>query len=441
MEKRAYLGEFIRYSSLNILGMIGLAGYILADTFFVAKGLGANGLAALNIALPIYSFIKGSGLMFGMGGATKYMIEKSRGKAEKGNQAFTLVMFITLCISVVFFLMGIFLSDQITWLLGANNVVFSMCKTYLQVTLLFAPVYMLNNVLMCFIRNDGFPQLSMYAMLGGSLANIVLDYVFIFPLKMGIFGAAFATGLAPVISILILLPFFLKKQNKFHLMKCKISGKLYKRVISSGLPSLITEVSSGIVIIVFNIIILKLQGNMGVAAYGVIANLSFVVISIYTGIAQGSQPLMSKNHGKGNREGVQTILFYAVVTVTILSAVLYGWLFFGAEGIVRVFNSENNPALQAIAVQGLRIYFVASIFAGFNIVVSVYFTSTEYSRPAHIISILRGFLLIIPMAFILSSIWGMTGVWCVFPVTEFLVALIGVGLYLNGVKKNAVYKV
>ncbi|MEF9919373.1 MAG: MATE family efflux transporter, partial [Eubacterium sp.] len=210
MKNKQCFKAFVRYSSLNILGMIGLSGYILADTFFVAKGLGASGLAALNIALPIYSFVKGSGLLFGMGGATKYMIQKSQGENLKANQIFTQVMLMTLCVSIGFFTIGLFLSGQIATLLGADEMVLDMCRTYLQVTLLFAPLYMLNNGLLCFIRNDGAPQLSMYAMLVGSLSNIVLDYIFIFPFKMGMFGAAFATGLAPAISIVILVPFFLK---------------------------------------------------------------------------------------------------------------------------------------------------------------------------------------------------------------------------------------
>lgn len=160
-----------------------------------------------------------------------------------------------------------------------------MSKTYLQVILLFAPAFLMNNVLLCFVRNDGAPQLSMAAMIGGSLSNVVLDWVFIFPCQMGIFGAAFATGLAPIISMMILSPHFIRKNNQFHFAKCMPEIRRFVRILSSGVPSLVTEVSSGIVIIVFNSILLNLAGNVGVAAYGVIANLSLVIIAIYTGIA------------------------------------------------------------------------------------------------------------------------------------------------------------
>lgn len=421
--------DFIKYSSLNVLGMIGLSCYILADTFFVSKVLGTNGLTALNLAIPIYSFINGSGLMIGMGGGTKYSILKSQNDKESANYTFTNAVMLALIFAIIFFVIGIFFSEIIIKILGADETVFQISKTYLQVILMFAPIFIMNNVLLCFVRNDGAPHLSMIAMIVGSLSNIVLDYIFMFPFKMGILGAVLATGFAPIVSMLILFPFFFKKKNGFHIKKCKISEKLTMTIFSSGLPSFITEVSSGIVIIVFNIIILKLQGNIGVAAYGVIANISLVIMAIYTGVAQGIQPIISSNYGAGNYTNVQAILRYALTSVLVISGIVYLCVFFGASQITNIFNSEQNALLQSIAVTGLKYYFTACLFAGFNIIISVYFTSTEYPRPAHIISILRGFIIIIPMAFLLSSISGIIGVWCAFPVTELLVSIIGKKLY------------
>lgn len=429
METKLYFREFLKYSSLNVLGMIALSCYILADTFFVSKALGADGLAALNLAIPVYSFINGSGLMIGMGGGIKYSIAKSQGAAQRADQTFTNSAVLTAVIAACFFLTGLLASGPLALLLGADGTVYEMTRTYLQVILLFAPMFMTNNLLLCFIRNDGAPQLSMAAMITGSLSNVVLDYVFMFPLGMGIFGAVLATGLAPVISILVLSPYLLRRKNQFHLRKCRISGKLALGIFSSGLPSLITEVSSGIVIIVFNTIILGIAGNIGVAAYGVIANLSLVVMSIYTGISQGIQPLLSSGYGTGNRKKTQSVLRYALVSALLISVLVYASVFFGAEPIAAVFNSEQNATLQSIAVTGLKIYFTACVFAGFNIILSVYFTSTENALPAHIISILRGFVVIIPMAFLLSAAAELTGVWAAFPTTELIVSLIGAGLF------------
>lgn len=431
MENKLYFREFLKYSSLNVLGMIALSCYILADTFFVSKALGADGLAALNLAIPVYSFINGSGLMIGMGGGIKYSIAKSQGAAQRADQTFTNSAVLTAVIAACFFLTGLLASGPLALLLGADGTVYEMTRIYLQVILLFAPMFMTNNLLLCFIRNDGAPQLSMAAMITGSLSNVVLDYVFMFPFGMGIFGAVLATGMAPVISILVLSPYLFRRKNQFHLRKCRISGKLALGIFSSGLPSLITEVSSGIVMIVFNTIILGIAGNIGVAAYGVIANLSLVVMSIYTGISQGIQPLLSSGYGTGNRKKTQSVLRYALVSAVLISVVVYVCVFFGADPIAAVFNSEQNATLQSIAVTGLKIYFTACVFAGFNIILSVYFTSTENALPAHIISILRGFVVIIPMAFLLSAAAELTGVWAAFPATELIVSLIGAGLFFR----------
>ena len=436
MQKSNCFQDFVKYSSLNVLGMIGLSCYILADTFFVSKGLGTNGLTALNLAIPIYSFIHGSGLMIGMGGGTKYSIQKSQGKDKVANSIFSHVVAIAAVFAAVFVLIGLFFSGNIVTLLGADETVYQMTKTYLQVILLFAPAFLMNNVLLCFVRNDGAPQLSMTAMITGSLSNIILDYVFIFPCQMGIFGAVFATGLAPIISMLILSSHFIKKKNQFHWIKCRLERRMAASICSSGIPSLITELSSGIVIIVFNSIILGLEGNVGVAAYGVIANLSLVIIAIYTGIAQGIQPIMSRNYGVGNHRNIQLILRYALITMLILSVLVYMGVFLGAEQIAAIFNSERNELLQTIAVEGLKLYFIACPFAGFNIIISIYFTSTEYPIPANIISILRGFFVIIPMAFLLSSIAQITGVWCAFPATELLVTIVGVIFFVMSKKSR-----
>ena len=430
MERSSCFRDFAKYTSLNVMGMIGLSCYILADTFFVSKGLGSNGLTALNLAIPIYSFIHGSGLMIGMGGGTKYSIQKSQKEYEEANRTFVNVLCIAAIFAVFFVLTGIFFSGSIISLFGADEAVFDMAQTYLKVILLFAPAFLLNNVLLCFVRNDGAPQLSMAAMIGGSMSNVVLDWVFIFPCQMGIFGAVFATGLAPVFSMLILSIHFIRKKNRFRFIKSKMEGRALAKILSGGVPSLVTEVSSGIVMIIFNSIILKLESNVGVAAYSVIANLSLVIVAIYTGIAQGIQPVVSYSHGMKDYRSINAVLRYALTAMLIISAIVYTTVFFGASQIVDIFNSEQDPVLRSIATEGLKLYFTACPFAGFNIIISIYFTSIEYSRPAHIISILRGFVIIIPMAFLLSWIGKIYGVWCAFPVTELLVAAIGGSFFI-----------
>lgn len=423
---KKYFGEFAKYTSLNVLGMLGLSCYILADTFFIARGLGSNGLAALNLALPIYSFIHGIGLMLGMGGATEYSIVKIQSRHNESNRIFTSAVYMAVLFSLSAVFAGLFLSNDITQLMGADSRVEKMTNTYLKMILLFSPSFIMNNILICFVRNDGNPNLSMLAMLGGSFSNIILDYVFIFPLGMGIFGAVFATCLAPIISMCILAVHISSKRKGFHFIKTSPSISIFSRITASGIPSLITEFSSGIVMIVFNSVMLKLCKNTGVAAYGVIANISIVAVSVYTGIAQGIQPLLSKAHGSADLNGIHHTLKYALTSIAVISTVIYSLIFFNADTITQIFNSENSSVLQDIAVNGLKLYFIAIPFAGFNIIISVFFTSTAKPKPAQVISVLRGIVLIVPMAYIMSALFGIYGAWLSYPLTEAAVAVIAV---------------
>jgi putative MATE family efflux protein len=425
MKQQTFLKEFFYYTALSVLGTLGVSCYILADTFFVSKGLGTNGLAALNLAIPVYNFIHGTGLMLGIGGATIFSVFKSQNKKTLGNHTYTNTLYLAAFCSLAFVLAGFFCSKQLAASLGAAANTLDMTNTYIKWLLLFSPAFIFNDILLCFVRNDENPKLSMAAMITGSFANILLDYIFIFPMRLGIFGAIFATGLSPIISIVMMLPHWIKHKNTFHPIKSKIKADMIRQELSLGFPSLITQVSSGIVMIVLNIIILKLKGNTGVAAYGIIANISLVITAVYTGIAQGVQPLISRSYGAGNSSQIRMVFHYAMTTMLIISCAVYFLIFLFAQPIAAVFNSENNMDLQNTAETGLRIYFTSAVFTGYNIILAIFFTSVKKAAPAHILTLLRGFILIIPMAFLLSAIWEMTGVWLVYPITEFLVALLG----------------
>ncbi len=420
--RKSIFQDFMKYVSLNILGQMAYSCYTLADTFFVSARLGADGLTALNLAFPIFCLMNGIGLMIGMGGGTRYSIAKSRGETQTANRIFTNAAYMVVCFAAIFVFLGLFLSGPLVKALGADSTVFSMTNTYLKVMLLFAPAFLTNNLLQCFVRNDGNPSLSMAAMISGSLSNVVLDYIFIFPLGMGIFGAILATGLAPIISITVLSPYFIRRKNGFHFVKSSPDRRNMSGIMSSGVPPFITEISSGVVMFLFNFIILHLEGNIGVAAFGVITVISLAVVAIYTGLSQGIQPIISMNHGVGNKDEVKVIVKYAFITAFLLSAVIYATIFLEAPQLASIYNSERNEVLQILAVSGMKLYFLACPFIGFNIVTAIYFTSTERPRPAQVISLLRGLFVLVPVAFLLSAILKMTGVWLAYPVSECIVA-------------------
>lgn len=435
--KHSVLQKFIKYTSVNILGMIGLSLYILADTYFVSKALGSTGIASLNLSISIYSIIHGLGLMIGIGGATKFIILKTQ-KNEKANHVFSTSLKVGLMVAVVLILTGIFASEQLAISLGADSLTLPLTQTYLTTILVFAPFFIVNNILLAFVRNDNNPNLSMIAMLVGSFSNIVLDYIFIFIFNMGIFGAAFATGLAPIISIGVLIVHFVYKNNTFKLIRNKLELSLIYDIFSLGLSSFIIEISSAVALITFNIVILRLEGNEGVAAYAIVANLALVANAIFTGLAHGAQPLISNYFGLKELDKLKKTRTYALITSVLIASVIYAVTLVFSESMIQVFNSENNSHVAQLADTGLKFYFLGFFFAGVNIVVTMVLSATENIREALSISLSRGLIFIIPIVLLTSYYWDMVGVWLAFVITELIVTAIVI--YLGRLKTTSIIK-
>ncbi|UPA32246.1 MATE family efflux transporter [Terrisporobacter glycolicus] len=414
--------KFMKYVSLNVMGMIGISCYILADTLFVSKALGTVGLASLNFSIPVFSIIQGIGLMIGIGGATDYSINEQQ--KISNNTSFTQSLYLSGIMSIVFVLLGGFFAKDLSTLLGADETTLSLTKTYLTTIMLFAPFFICNNILLAFVRNDNNPKLSMIAMLTSSLANIILDYVFMFPFSMGIFGAAFATSLSPIISLCILSIHFTQKNQNIHFVKSKILFSKFYHIMTLGLSSLIGELTSAISLITFNLIILRIDGNTGVAAYGIVANVALIATSIFTGISQGIQPLSSEYYGRGDMTLVNRILRYSMTTTIIFAVLIYTIVCIFTNEIVAIFNSEQNMKLMMIASQGMKIYFLGYLFAGINIVSSAFFSSISKAKQGMIISILRSALILIPAVLLLSIFFKMDGIWYSFVITELAVFII-----------------
>jgi Na+-driven multidrug efflux pump len=311
-------------------------------------------------------------------------------------------------------------------ILGADISTLPLTKTYLTTILCFAPFFIINNIVLAFVRNDNNPNLSMIAMLTGSFSNIILDYIFMFPLGMGMFGAAFATGLAPIISIGILVIHFMKKKNNFIYIHSRMIWRSVRDIFSLGLSTFITEVSSAVVLITFNLVILSLEGNLGVAAYGIVANVALVGVSIFNGIAQGIQPIISKGHGLKNYEMIRKVRKYALLTSLFITLIIYWGMFFNTNSIIGIFNSEQNLEIAQIAQTGFRIYFIGFLFVGINIIMAMYLSVTEYTKDAFIISMARGCIIIVPLVLLLSRIWNMVGVWLAFVLTECIVTMLAI---------------
>lgn len=411
--------ELNHYLLFNVAGMIGMSCYILADTYFIAQALKTEGLAALNFSIAFFSFMQGIGLMIGIGGATDFTLQKKEHKNESFMHALLLCSIAAFC----FVMIGIFFAQPLAQFLGADAQTLTLTTTYLKTFLSFSPFFLLNNLLLSFIRNDHNPKLAMTAMLISSFANIILDYIFIFPFQWGIFGAAFATGLSPLISCIICSLHFIQKRNTFHFQKTTFHLHHFIRICNLGFSSFIGELASAIALFTFNWIILGISGNIGVAAYGIIANIALIATAIFTGIAQGLQPIASRTLGNGEVEKSKYIQRYAIVTSLVVASIIYCCVVFFAHEIVDLFNSEHSLALASLAHEGVILYFIGYFFASINIVAIAFLSATGDTKKAIITAVSRSCIVLVPIVFLLANIWGMKGIWLSFSVTECLVFL------------------
>ena len=409
--------QFFKYVSQNIFGLLGTSCYILADTYFIAQAAGTDGVTLLNLCLPIYNLIFAFGSMIGLGAATRYAILRAQGDA-RAQRYFSNAIFSVCILAVPFMLVGIFRPDGLLRLMGGDADIVALGMNYARIFLMFTPFFMCNYVVASFVRNDGDPSLAMVATLSGSLFNVVFDYIFIFPMGLGLPGAALATAISPILSIAVCSAHFIKKSNTITFVRKAPSVRLLAQSCQLGISGFVGELSSGVTTTVFNFLLLRLAGNVAVAAYGVVANFALVATAIFNGVAQGAQPLVSQCYGKNEMVGARKLLLLGCGTALGLAALLYGGVFGYTDALTALFNSENSALMAEFAHSGMRIYFVGYFFAGCNIVAAGYLGAVNRPAEASITSLCRGMVAIVVCSLVLSALFGMNGVWAAFPVSE-----------------------
>ena len=409
--------QFFKYVSQNIFGLLGTSCYILADTYFIAQAAGTDGVTLLNLCLPIYNLIFAFGSMIGLGAATRYAILRAQGDAL-AQRYFSNAIFSVCILAVPFMLVGIFRPDGLLRLMGGDADIVALGMNYARIFLMFTPFFMCNYVVASFVRNDGDPSLAMVATLSGSLFNVVFDYIFIFPMGLGLPGAALATAISPILSIAVCSAHFIKKSNTITFVRKAPSVRLLAQSCQLGISGFVGELSSGVTTTVFNFLLLRLAGNVAVAAYGVVANFALVATAIFNGVAQGAQPLVSQCYGKNEMAGARKLLLLGCGTALGLAALLYGVVFGYTDALTALFNSENSALMAEFAHSGMRIYFVGYFFAGCNIVAAGYLGAVNRPAEASITSLCRGMVAIVVCSLVLSALFGMNGVWAAFQVSE-----------------------
>lgn len=434
-QKKQIHREYRRYLIPTVVSMIAHSIYCLADVFFVAWGVGSDGLAALNIALPIFTFYSCISLLIGVGAATTMSVCKGHGDSHSANQTLTMAYLILLLLGAVISVACSVWIDDIARLLGATEELVPLVHDYLVVINATAFMYILSTASAVIIRGDGNPKLVMVATTAGNITNIVLDFVFVILYKWGVFGAGLATAIGPCVTVAILSVHFLKKYNNVQFVRKFFQFSLFKRIFKNGIGTSIMEVSSGIVILFINKALLKVSGQDAVAIFSIISNIAYVGKGIFNGIAQAAQPIISRSYGSQNYRVINIVNRYALWITAIFSIAVYGIICLCPSAIIATFVSRE-PAIVAAGTTAVLLYFLSFPFTGLNTVIMYYFQSMEHPRTTLIISILRGIALVYLFLQVLPAFWGESGVWLSLFGAEFITFSIFFPLHLRYGKKQ-----
>ena len=414
---------YFKYFFPTMCAALSTSIYVLFDTIFIGQGVGSTGLTALNIVLPIYSIYFGTGPLIGIGGSTLMSIEKGRKREDKAQKIFTLSFILGLFLSLIYTVIGFVFLDEIAIILGATKEVLALVKEYMIVVVGGTIPFVMGSILAPFIRADKAPKRAMFAVIFSGFLNIILDYIFVFPLNMGMKGAAIATVFSYTISFLILLTHLLSKNNTLSFKKDFYKLSYVFRIIKCGLPSLFIEVSLGFVIFIFNIQILKLIGDDGVTAYSIISNIGIIAVALFNGISQTIQPLVSINIGANLKDRALKLRNLGLSTALLIGVVFFILCILFPDQIVRIFVKPSEKVL-SIAINSIRIYSIAFIIMGINMVTGAYFQSVELAKESFIIAFSRGLLFVSICVFILPIFFGINGVWLSVPIGEILTLIV-----------------
>lgn len=434
-DKKQIHRDYRRYLIPTVVSMIAHSIYCLADVFFVAWGVGSDGLAALNIALPIFTFYSCFSLMVGVGTATTISVCKGVGDDYSANQTLTMAYLLLLSVGAVAAVVGSIWLDNIAQMLGAPEELVPLVHDYLVVINATAFMYILSSASAVIIRCDENPKLVMVATTIGNITNIVLDFVFVILCKWSVFGAGLATAIGPCVTVAILSVHFLKKQNTVRFVKKFFHFSLFGRIFKNGIGTSIMEVSSGIVILFINKALLKVSGPDSVAIFSIISNIAYVGKGVFNGIAQAAQPIISRSYGSKNYRAIHIVNRHALLITAVFSLGIYGVICLFPSTIITTFVS-HEPAIVVAGTTAILLYFLSFPFTGLNTVIMYYFQSMERPRSTMMISILRGVALVYLFLQILPVFWGENGVWLSLFGAEFITFGIFFPLHLRFGKKQ-----
>lgn len=428
--------QFLRYLGPSVVAMWVFSLYTIVDGIFVSKGVGELALAAVNISMPFINFVFAISVLFSTGASTIIAMYLGKKDLENANEAFSLNLFTITILAIIITVTSILGLNYLAKVLGATPDTIGYVKDYLFIISLFNIFFIVSYSLEVIVKADGFPFLATIGVVISAITNIVLDYIFVIKLGYGVKGAAVATGIAQVLSTVFFLSHFLRKKSTLRFVKFKLNFNTIKRIIFLGFPDCTSELSVGIVTILFNQTLLRLIGQDALISYSVICYVNTLILMTMIGITQGAQPLISFYFGAGEIDKVNHLLKMGLKTVLITSLVVFGASILFAGNITGLFINPQETQLFNNTISVFKLYSISFLFVGFNLIISGFFVSIEQPLYSSIISLGRSLVLVTISLFLLTKLFGGDAIWVTTAVSEFVCLVISLSLLFKFFRKK-----
>lgn len=430
-------GKLLRFTAPSITMMVITSIYSVVDGLFVSNLVGDLALSAVNIMFPVSMIIGAFGFMLGAGGSALVARTLGEGRKELADRYFSMIVWVLVIVGLALSVLGALLAEPIARLAGASELLLKDCVAYGRVLLGGSVIFMLQTSFQSFFIVAERPKLGLAFSIASGVTNVVMDYVLIAVADLGIVGAAWGTVLGCCVGGLIPLGCFLFRREGLRLTATRFYGRQLLDACVNGSSELMSNISSSIVGILYNIQLMRMIGEAGVAAYSVMMYVDFVFVATFLGFSMGGAPIVSFHYGAGNQTELQNVFrkSMAVTGLTSLSMAAVSELL--SRPLAAAFVGYD-PALLEMTVHGFRIFAISYLFCGIGIFASSFFTALCNGIISAVISFFRSFLLRGGMALLMPLIFDLDGIWAAVVVAEALGALISIG-FLAGQRKRYGY--
>lgn len=427
---------FRLYFFPTLFGMLSLCAVTVTDGVFVGQGVGSAALAAVNICIAPTMLIMGAGLMLGVGASVVSSIHLSTGSMKAARLNVTQALLAGTTLSVLFVLATLASPRATARILGSSESLMPLVTAYMPWIFVTTIFQIWDAIGLFIVRLDGSPKFAMWCNVLPGLLNVVLDYVFIFPLDMGVRGAGIATCISCCVGGFMAVGYLTFFASALKLIRIKASAKSLLLTLRNlgyqckiGISALLGEATMGMLMLMGNIVFMKYLGDSGVGAFSIACYYCPFVFMIGNAIAQSAQPIISYNYGLGSSSRVTATERLAILSAMICGSIVTGAFIAFPEAMVGLFLSGAQESV-SIAVAGFPYFSLAFIFFIFNLTAIGYFQSIESVAPSIFFALLRGLVFLVPAFILMPVAFGVRGIWLALFVSEFLTSLSIIAYYL-----------